>query len=206
MIENLQDELYELENKQAKGAKLRPNIRSWRAKNAPKRPLKYLKGRIWKIKQYLNYILMIINQNILKSAKKMMKLYTKWTSTAATTEFVCKIPNRKKISNEHFNLCEAEISLDEIIKSRNSEANNKPLGNDYLTAEFFRHFSNELAPVLLGVYTGGKTSKISWLFASNLILSISEALEIVGSTLCTPALQLQRQLNYTKRFGPRSCF
>ena len=63
--------------------------------------------------------------NILKSAKKIMKLYTKWTSTAATTEFVCKIPNRKKISNEHFNLCEAEISLDEIIKSINSETNNK---------------------------------------------------------------------------------
>ena len=40
-------------------------------------------------------------------------LYTKWTSTAATTKFVCKIPNRKKISKEHFNLCEAEISLDE---------------------------------------------------------------------------------------------
>ena len=44
-----------------------------------------------------------------------MKHYTKWTSTAATTEFVWKIPNRKKISNGHFNLCEAEISLDEII-------------------------------------------------------------------------------------------
>ena len=27
MIENLQDELYQLENKQAKGAKLRANIR-----------------------------------------------------------------------------------------------------------------------------------------------------------------------------------
>ena len=54
-----------------------------------------------------------------------MKLYTKWTSTAATTEGVCKIPNIKKISNEHFNLCEAGISM---------------------------HFSNELAPVLLGVY------------------------------------------------------
>ena len=56
--------------------------------------------------------------NILKSEKKKknMKLYTKWTSTAATTEFVWKIPNRKKISYEHFNLCEAEISLDEIIK------------------------------------------------------------------------------------------
>ena len=69
-----------------------------------------------------------------------MKLYTKWTSTAATTEFVCKIPNRKKISNEHFNLCEAEISLDEIIKSINSETNNKPPGNDGLTAEFYKLF------------------------------------------------------------------
>ena len=28
-----------------------------------------------------------------------------------------KIPNRKKMSNEHFNLCETEISSDEIIKS-----------------------------------------------------------------------------------------
>ena len=46
-----------------------------------------------------------------------MKLYTKWTFTAATTEFVWKIPNRKKISNERFNLGEAEIFLDEIIKS-----------------------------------------------------------------------------------------
>ena len=34
MIENFQDELYQLENKQAKGAKRRANIRSWRAKNA----------------------------------------------------------------------------------------------------------------------------------------------------------------------------
>ena len=51
MIENLQDELYQLENKQAKGAKLRANIRSWRAKNAPKLSSKYLKDWIWKIKQ-----------------------------------------------------------------------------------------------------------------------------------------------------------
>ena len=86
---------------------------------------------------------MIANQNILailrtflKSEEKIMKLYTKWTSKAAATEFVCKIPDRKKISNEHFNLCEAEISLDEIIKSINPETNNKPPGNDGLTAEF----------------------------------------------------------------------
>ena len=44
-------------------------------------------------------------KDILKSAKKIMKLYTKWTFTAATTEFVCKISNKKKIFNEHFCLC-----------------------------------------------------------------------------------------------------
>ena len=46
MIRNLQDELYQLENKQAKGATLCANITSWRVKNAPKLSLKYLKSRI----------------------------------------------------------------------------------------------------------------------------------------------------------------
>ena len=59
--------------------------------------------------------------NILKFAKKNMKLYTKCTSTAATTEFIWKIPNRKKISYEHFDLCKAEISLDEIIKQQHAK-------------------------------------------------------------------------------------
>ena len=74
-------------------------------------------------------------KDILKSAKNIMKLYTKWASTAATTDFVCKISNTKKISDENFNLCEAEIT-----KSINSETNNKPPGNDGLTAEFNRLF------------------------------------------------------------------
>ena len=82
-------------------------------------------------------------KDILKSEKKNYeKLYTKQTSTAATTEFVQKIPNRKKISNEHFNLCEAEISLDEIIKSINFETNNKSPGNDGVTSKFYKNFSN----------------------------------------------------------------
>ena len=42
--------------------------------------------------------------------------YIKQTSTIATTEFLSKISNRKKIFNEHFNLFEAEISSDEFIK------------------------------------------------------------------------------------------
>ena len=84
-------------------------------------------------------------KGILKSTKKKYeKLYTKWTSTAATTEFVCKIPNRKKISNEHFHFCEAEISLDEIMKSINSETN-KPPDNNGLTAEFYKDLNKLLS-------------------------------------------------------------
>ena len=113
-------------------------------------------------------------KDILKFAKKIMKLHTKWTSTAATTELVCKIPNRKKISNEHFSLCEAEISLDAIIKSINSETNNKPLCNDGLTAEFYRHFSNELAaPVLLGVHESwGKLDTMGVTYRRGIISAI----------------------------------
>ena len=48
--------------------------RSWRAKNAPKLSSKYLKDRICKIKQYLNYILMIINQNILAILRTFLNL------------------------------------------------------------------------------------------------------------------------------------
>ena len=39
-----------------------------------------------------------------------------------------------------------------FIKSISSETNNKSPGNDSLTAEFYKHFSNELTPVLLDAY------------------------------------------------------
>ena len=111
--------------------------------------------------------------DILKSAKNFLKLYTKWTSTAATTKFAWKIPNRKNISYEHFNLCGAEISLDELIKSINSETNNTPPGNDGLTAEFYRHSSNELAPALLGVYDAwGKLDTIGVTYRRGIISAI----------------------------------
>ena len=54
---------------------------------------------------------------------------------AFTTEFV-KIRNRTKISNEQFNLCEAKIYLDEIIRFINSQIKNKSPGNDDLTTGF----------------------------------------------------------------------
>ena len=87
-----------------------------RAKNVPKLSSKCMMDRICKIKQYLNYInwwykskYSSTPKDILKSAKKKEKLNTKeTTSKAATAEFLSKVPNRTKISNEDFNLCEEE--------------------------------------------------------------------------------------------------
>ena len=83
--------------------------------------------------------------------KKYEKFYTKQTSTAATIEFLSKIRNRNEIFKRHFNQCEVKISLDEIIKSINFETNIKFPSNDGLRAEFYEHFSNELASLLLDV-------------------------------------------------------
>ena len=67
IIKNLQDELYQLENKQAKGAKLCPTIR-WKleGENALKPFSKYLKENM-RNQTRSEFILMIINQNILAS-------------------------------------------------------------------------------------------------------------------------------------------
>ena len=55
-----------------------------------------------------------------------------------------------------------EASLDEIIKSTNSQTNNNSPGNDDLKTIFYTHVSNELAPVLLDVYDSwGKRGTIS---------------------------------------------
>ena len=77
----------------------------WKAKNIQKPFSKYLKGRIFKIRQSLNYKLMIINQNILAISSKSSKniyetFYTKeTTSKTAATEHFSKILNIKEISN-----------------------------------------------------------------------------------------------------------
>ena len=93
----------------------------------------------------------IINQNILEISRTFWNLqknyetiYTnKTTSKTTPTEFLGKI--------EQFYLCEAKISLDKIIKPINS-LTNESSGNDGFTAEFYKHFSKELAPLLLDDY------------------------------------------------------
>ena len=58
---------------------------------------------------------MIISQNIQAILRTFLNLKKN------EKLFVQKIINRKKISSKHFNICEVEISLDEIIKYINSE-------------------------------------------------------------------------------------
>ena len=156
MIENLQDELYQLENKQSKVLMfVLTSVGSWSVKNGQKYFSKYLKDRIFKIKQYLNHILMIINQEIpaiLRTFSNMQKKKYKkliprrqLPKLLLLAKFLSKIPNRKKIYYGLFNLFEAKASLYGIIKPINSQTNNESSGNDALTAD--KHFSNELAPI-----------------------------------------------------------
>ena len=116
-------------------------------------------------------------KDIVKSAKKIYeKLQKKETiSKAATTEFLSNICKRKKISNQQFNLCEAKISLDEIIESVNSQTNSKFPGNDGLTAEFYIHIPNKVAPVLLDFYDfWGKLATMGVTSGTGIISDISK--------------------------------
>ena len=71
VIRNLQHKPDQLKNKKAKGFKLHANTRLELLKNFFSG---YLKDRICKIKQYLNFILMIINQNILAILRSFSNL------------------------------------------------------------------------------------------------------------------------------------
>ena len=130
MINNLQGELYSLECKQARGAIIRANVRwdlegekcsksSFRIlerQNMQNQTISELYTDVKKSKFSSN------PEDILKSEKKIYEnLYTrKKVSKSATNKLLNKIPLKKKISKEHFFLCEAEMSLDEIIKAINA--------------------------------------------------------------------------------------
>ena len=148
MIGNLQDELYQLENNEKKVLNLvLTSDGSWRAKNA------HIFFKVHGRQNMQNQAISELYNDDKKSKyssnpkdifRYSKKVYENFYTKVATTEFLSTIPNRKKISNEQFNLCKAKISLDEIIKSINSQTNNRSPGNDGLTVEFYKRFSNDL--------------------------------------------------------------
>ena len=154
LINSLQDELYSLESKQARGARIRANTR-WdlEAKKCSKSFFKILERQHMQNQTiselYTDDKKSKVSSNpedIPNSAKIFYEnLYTREKiPKSAINELLNKMPTNKKISNEHFRLCEADISLDEIINAINSEENNKSPGNDGITAEFYKQFSNQL--------------------------------------------------------------
>ena len=161
MIENLQDHLYQLKQKQVKSVKPYTNIR-WEldCKKCSKTFCKVLERQNLQNQISLNYTLMIINQNVLailwtfpNLQKHFIKLITprRQPPKLVLLNFLATLLTETK-SNEQFNLCMTKTSLGEIMKFLNSQTNNKSSGNDGLTAEFHKHFSNELTPVDLVIY------------------------------------------------------
>ena len=63
--------------------------------------------------------------------------------------------------------------MDQIIKYINSQVNNKSQGKDGFAAEFYKHFSNELAPDFLDVYDSwGKLGTMCFTSATGIIFDI----------------------------------
>ena len=136
LINNLQDELYSLESKQARGSKICANItydlegekcskiffKILERQNMQNQTISELYTDDKKSKYSSS------PKDILKSAKDFYEnLYIRENACKpAINELLNKIPISKKISNEHFNLCETEITLDEITKAINSQKNNNP--------------------------------------------------------------------------------
>ena len=136
---------------------------SWRAKITQKPFSKYLKDMICKIRQNLNYDdnkskYSNNPKDISKSAKKCMKHFAprRQLPKLLLRNFLPKFLRERRYLMNNLTL---KISLDEIIKSINFQTkksidfqtNNSP-GNDDVTTESYKHFSNGLAPAFLNVY------------------------------------------------------
>ena len=66
----------------------------------------------------------------------------------ATGELFSQTYKKKKISNKQFRHCEANIFLEKVKKSINSQTNNNSSGNDSQTTKLYKHVSNELSHIL----------------------------------------------------------
>ena len=142
MIQNLQDDFYQLENKQAKGAKLRAYIR-WELEGE-----KYSKA-FSKVLERQNLQNQIISElypkDIFKSAKKIVKHFKprRQLPKLLLLNVLAKFLTERKFLVNNLTFVRQKYLQ---IKSINSETNESP-GDNGLKAEFHKHVSNELTPV-----------------------------------------------------------
>ena len=85
----------------------------------------------------------------LSQLKMFMKSFIRKNKTSKRVigELFTKISNKKKFSDRQFHHCEANVFLEKLPKSINSQSNTKFSCNDGLTAKFYKHLSNELSPI-----------------------------------------------------------
>ena len=123
------------------------------------------------MEQYLNHILMIKSRNILATLmiflsqlKTLMKSFIQKTETSKTAiaELFSKISNKKKISNKQFHHCEANIFLEKVTKSINSQTNMKSSDNDSVTANFVNTFQMSYSLTLINILSNNAYVYQSW--------------------------------------------
>ena len=85
---------------------------------------------------------------------------------------------------------EPKISLDEAAKSTNSQTNIKSPGNDFLTVEVYKHFSNELSLLLLDVYNSREKSGILAQKALDTIIDKNQLAAMKNKTILIRNLSL----------------
>ena len=97
------------------------------------------------MEQYLNYILMIRNENNLtiltiffSQLKALIKNFIYKRDKTGIAERFSKISNTKKMPNKQFHHFESNMFLENVTKSINSQTNIKSSGNDSLTAKFHK--------------------------------------------------------------------
>lgn len=79
-------------------------------------------------------------------------LYSSQYDEAVATSYLTSIKDLKMIDSNDKAYCDAPFTLKEALDSIDSLKNNKSPGTDGLTAEFYKCFSNQLAPFLLQVF------------------------------------------------------
>ena len=101
--------------------------------------------------------------------------------------FLVKLITKRKFSNKQFHHCEANIFLENVTKSINSQTNLNSSGNDSLTAKLYKRVSNELSPILKCL------SKISNL----IIFTFINPGKILAP--CVSALEQESDLSHVKK-------
>ena len=108
-------------------------------------------NKIYQIKKYLNYVMMIKKQNILATLMIFLSQQKLLWKNFIPTWQPPKLPLLKCLA-KFLTKRKFHLNLQEVTKSINTQTNKKSSGNHGLTAELYKHCSNELSPMLLDVY------------------------------------------------------